>query len=187
MISEIDFAENNYVRIELGISLNSQRTRISKKIKSEYTRLGIKTVGEEFHKPFWKRLFRDETVAEYLGNDGIGNTEIEEFFKYVAQSKEEIKKEDRFNELAEQQQRAVNIFLLSRKYPKILIETAGMYLTISVLTYLIIKDYIENDGHCVEIAYPHFEPKDELGSFVADNPEVIKLGEMKMEQTPLKK
>ncbi|WP_044208722.1 hypothetical protein [Flammeovirga sp. OC4] len=181
---EIDISKENYVRIEVGISMNHQYKEISSLLRKNYCfGKSVHSIQNSFKNPLLNKLFKSQNVFEYMSNYGLNQTQVDDFFTITNSVSEGINITDSFYDLGEQQQRAIQIYIMTIQYKVIFVETAGMYLSILLLTYKILKAFINNGGTCIEVTYPHFKNGDDLEVSISSNPKVIKVGEMTINNT----
>lgn len=174
-IPAFTIAENDFLRIEVDFQLNLQRDQIVRAMLRNGRKVGFMPVAPLQQPPLVKRLFKPWSVETYFRQCGLSEAEIEAFFHKVTECNESIGRKQPLTHLHDVQKKAV--FLQSALYRQkaILIDTAGMYLNILYLTYLLIKEFRASGGPCLEIAYPPFMGEDEMKHLVEPNPRTIRL------------
>ncbi|BDD05190.1 hypothetical protein AUTU_26730 [Aureibacter tunicatorum] len=182
---ELDTEKHDYVRIEIGISLNHIREKIVKFLSDNYCKNDqVKRVQNAYKKAYWWDYYINGiSVDEYMQKHGASDFQIELFFRFMASLNGGVEKEDSFFKLAFQWQRAINIYLMTLFHKFIFIDTCGFPAMILDLTDLIIKSFIQRGGACIEVAYPHYYPNSysqELALNISKKAKVIKIGEMKI-------
>ncbi|MBD0403709.1 hypothetical protein [Flammeovirga sp. EKP202] len=176
---KIDTSKENYVRVEVGISMNTQYKEISSLLRENYCfDKSVHSIQNSFKEPLLNKFFKSKNVFEYMSNYGLNQTQIDDFFTISNSVSEGIGIKDSFYDLGEQQQRTIQIYIMTIQYKVIFVETEGMYLSILLLTYKLLKVFIDNGGTCIEVTYPHFKNGDDLEASISSNPKVIKVGEM---------
>lgn len=181
LIPKMEIRNGELYRIELGISHGTKRQLLNRILEKECKELKIATVNNLKTKIRLKYFFKSKTVNDYLEEKGILKEGIYKLIQICKNCQPlKIDKETKLADLTEQEFRLIKIFVLLNHNKKIFIETSGMYLSALVGTYEILKDFLNNGGIVIELAYPHFDETDELKWSATRNLKSIQIGEMKI-------
>ncbi|MCB0398623.1 MAG: hypothetical protein KDD26_03190 [Winogradskyella sp.] len=180
-IPDIEINRGELYRIELGISHNKLRKKLSQLLENECKKLEVATVKDLKITYKLKYLFKSKTVYDYLKQQGIEEESIQNFIQSCKNNQlNKISERTILSKLPEQELRLIKFFALLNYDKRIFIETSGMYLPLLVITYEIIKDFLNNGGIVIELAYPHFDKTNNLKWHATKKLKSVQIGEMKI-------
>lgn len=172
----INFTEHSYTRIEIGFSFCPDHLPAIRSLIKHYSsseELTIVTRARRAH--LWSRK---ESVEAYFERHCLEKNETHEFFESIKSNQENIKSTDLISDLTVQQQKLIHFCTQSKKEKRLVMSTAGFYLSALCAGYSLIQSFLDKGGILLEITYPHFTEDRPLNSPVCNN--VIRLGEMKL-------
>ena len=76
--------------------------------------------------------------------------------------------------------RLLQFFIQLNRNKRILIETFGMYLNVLIATYDLLKEFLNQGGMIVEMAYPHFQEDDDRKWYATKKLKTFQIGEMQI-------
>ena len=183
LISEKTIVAGELFRIELGNSHGTKRESFSKLLQQEMKRANIISINDLKKRKKIKDLLQSKRVNDYLLEHEIPKEEAEKLITLSkANQLERINKDSKLADLTAQEFRLLKIYVLQYHHRKIFIETAGMYLSVLIGTYKILKDFLKAGGIVIELAYPHFEKTDELQWMATKDLIRVQIGEMEIDK-----
>lgn len=183
LIPEILINKGQHYRIELGISHNSKRDLLMNILEEECIIQHVTTLKRIKGNNKIKNLVFSKTVENFFSENNVSEVEVEDIIRiYNSNSFNKIRRETKLKNLSEQEIRLFKIFILIQSHKKIFIDTCGMHLSVFIMTYELVRDFLKSGGIVIELAYPHFENGSEFESFTTKNMKTIQIGEMRISQ-----
>ncbi len=183
LIPEILINQGEHYRIELGISHHSKIGLLRRILEKESSIQNVATFKTLKENNRIETLLFSTTIEGYFLKNNISLEKIESLIEnYNLNSYQKVRKETKLKHLPEQELRFFKIFILMQSHKKIFIDTGGMYVSVLIMTYKLIRDFLECGGIVIELAYPHFSENSEYDPFTTKNMRTIKVGEMRILQ-----
>lgn len=162
------------LRIEISTSLANKRESIAKNITKEVLKVGFRDLSINKQK-FFQQIFNPCSVGKYLSEVGeYTEKEIADFIQQLNQYNIDLKAEDKVNKLPSNLQRAILLKVQMKKDKLLVVDTSGMYLSLLVISYQLLNEFLNNGGTCIEITYPPLGGE-ELNTYIQSNIKVITL------------
>lgn len=177
VVPKFSFLKDEFFRIELNFSLNSYKKKIIQQITKLVEAKGFKKVTYIKRQNFISKIFKPWTVKYYLTHIcKLDNNKIIEFFQMVRKYHHQNLENENIYNVDNAFRRVILLRGIIAKNNFLVIDTAGMYVSALIISYILIKELYENDGSCLEITYPPF-PSYELDKYIGRKVKSIIIGE----------
>ncbi len=174
-IPSFSVPKNDFLRIEIDTSLNQQVFSISHFLFTTLKYQGFIKIANNPSFFVRNNPFNNQTVNDFFSYYKLSEMEISTFFDKAAFYGEKIYRSTKMKNLTTQQYRVVSLQGLQKVDKPLIICTVGMYLSILRFSYDLMKLRLIAGGTILEIAYPYFSDGEDLGTYVVENPKVIRL------------
>lgn len=172
--------EGELYRIELGISHNLIRSSLYRVLKKECNKLGFSTIDDLRKGIRITHAFKSRTVNNFLIDNKIPEDKAYKLISISSDCKLKIRRGAKLKDLSHQEVRLLQFFIQMNRNKRILIETSGMYLNVLIATYDLLKEFLNQGGMIVEMAYPHFQEDDDRKWYATKKLKTFQIGEMQI-------